>query len=223
MNKIIVAIASLCLSLSAVAESVIRVVPFTANTGVTSSEMKHFDIEMANDEDVWGVQFDLYLPEGMTLDTASELVPYTENDRYPYASGNVYKHVVEWNALNDVPGHYWFAITPDDESFITQTSGTILRLYYVTSADMAAGASQIVVSKAVICGKTTDVRPLDAVSEITVADADDIMTAVQSPVGSTDVRAAAVYSADGGKRSVVSKGMNVVKLSDNTVKKVVVK
>lgn len=223
MNKIIVAIASVCFALSAMAESVIRVVPFTANAGVTSSEMKHFDIEMANDEDVWGVQFDLFLPEGMTLNTTSELVPYTGNGRYPYASGNVCKHVVEWNALNDVPGHYWFAITPDDESFITQTSGTILRLYYVTSSDMATGISQVVVSKAVICGKTNDVRPMDAVSEITITDHDDLITSVQSPAAGAGVNVESVFGADGSQRRVVSKGMNVMKLSDNTVRKMVVK
>lgn len=179
MNKLVVTFILLCVSLSQKAESIIQVVPFHIEPGMTSDNMMTFNIEMTNEEDVWGVQFDLYLPKGMTLDYTDDYPPYDEiasgaYSRYPYTSGRggskTYKHGVDWNKLNDVDGHYWFAITPNDESFITETSGTILTLYCLTSADMKPGVYPIIVRKTVISGKTVDVRPDDAISYVKVGD-----------------------------------------------------
>lgn len=177
MNKIIVAIAFICLSLSSKAENTIQVMPFSANVGMTSDDMKTFNIEMTNEEDIWGVQFDLYLPKGMTLDFTDDYPPYDDiatgaYDRYPYTSGRngtkTYKHGIEWNKLNDVEGHYRFAITPNDESFITETSGTILTLYYLTSTEMKPGIYPILIKNMVISGKTVNVNPADAISYVKV-------------------------------------------------------
>lgn len=176
MNKYIVTIALLCMSLSSMAEDIIQVVPFSTKAGATSDDMMTFNIEMTNTEDVWGLQFDLYLPDGMRLDYTDDYPPYDDisdgdyGTRYPYTSGRggskTYKHGVDWNDLKN--GHYWFAVTPNDESFITGTSGTILTMYYTTSADMKPGIYPIIIRKTVMSELTFDERPVDAISYVKV-------------------------------------------------------
>lgn len=49
-------------------ENAIQVVPFQTKAGATVDDALYFQIAMTNTEPVWGVQFRLKLPEGLTLD-----------------------------------------------------------------------------------------------------------------------------------------------------------
>ena len=50
------------------AENIIQVVPFETKAGITTDDMQSFSIEMRNSEKMLAFQFDILLPEGMSLD-----------------------------------------------------------------------------------------------------------------------------------------------------------
>lgn len=159
------------------AEDIINVVPFEAKAGAVSEDAMSFTIEMTNVQDYWGIQFDLFLPEGMTLDTTGGLDPFDTElnpERYPYTvdrRGNkTYKHAVEWNIVSS--GAYRFAITPNDnDSFITGTSGEILTLYYLTDENFEPGLHPFIVEGTVMAiSGNSGVRPVASSSYCTVGE-----------------------------------------------------
>ena len=178
MNKIIlIVIMTLFVSKISMAEDIINVEPFEAKAGALSEDAMCFQIEMVSSQDYWGVQFDLFLPEGMTLDTTGGLDPYdTElnENRYPYTvdrRGNkTYKHSVQWSVIDS--GAYRFVISPDDnESFITSGDGEILTLYYLTDSGFSDGLHPFVVENSVLAiSGNSGVRPVASSSYCVVGE-----------------------------------------------------
>lgn len=147
-------------------EDTINVMPFEAKVGAVSEDAMCFQIEMVSSQDYWGIQFDLFLPNGMTLDTTGGLDPYdTElnEDRYPFTvdrRGNkTYKHSVQWSIIDS--GAYRFVVSPDDnESFIAAGSGEVLTLYYLTDETFADGIHPFIVENTVMAiSGNSGVRP----------------------------------------------------------------
>ena len=88
-----------CLALLA-AISILQVEPFEAVPGSTTEDGRYFVVRLDDTQDYWGVQFDLYLPEGMELDDEGGFSPFElSTDRFPHSSrgGQItFKHGVDY-------------------------------------------------------------------------------------------------------------------------------
>ena len=117
-------------------EKSLYVTPFATFAGATAEDDKWFAVAMTNDEDIWGLQFDILLPEGMSLTS-------------PPVARNAAR-------LGDEPGDFitgftpmadgWTRVfvTPDSvEQFITGFDGELFKLHYVTAETMTAGTYTI--------------------------------------------------------------------------------
>lgn len=70
------------------AEDVLQVVPFETKAGATVDDGLSFSVAMNNaSAEIWALQFDLLLPEGMTIDDVSGWDPFElSTDRFPHTT-----------------------------------------------------------------------------------------------------------------------------------------
>lgn len=133
-------------------DDIIQVTPFAAMPGVTENEWDEdlaFSIQMNNSQPYTALQFDLWLPQGMTLisDEPLELL----RERFPgiVKKGVFYpEHNITMVDLGD--GHYRVEIWHETFAPIIGESGDIMVCYYLTSADMAPGYYPIKISGAIL-------------------------------------------------------------------------
>lgn len=150
MKKIGIILTTLCLGLNVMAEDVLQVVPFSTQAGIAENDWEEaFSINMTNTYTYSALQFDLYLPEGMTL---IEDGPFDFNsDRFP---GKIIKKV--WYPNHDIditnpePGHYFVKVYNTALETIDGTEGELFSVYYLTSPDMKPGYYPIYVKGTVL-------------------------------------------------------------------------
>lgn len=152
------------------AEDVLQVIPFTTTSGVVEDDWECFSVEMVNTQSYTALQFDLYLPEGMTLisDGPMEL----SADRFPgYTRKGVFipEHTYECTKMND--GHYFITIYHTDFAPIKGNDGELLTFYYETADDMPAGYYPIKVTGTVLAVDShTDTKPEASMSYVKVGE-----------------------------------------------------
>ena len=154
------------------AEDVLQVEPFEAVPGSTTEDGRYFVVRLDDTQDYWGVQFDLYLPEGMELDDEGGFSPFElSTERFPHSSrgGQItFKHGVDYTQF--ASRWYRILISPNDvESYITGREGELLKIYYTTSDDLQPGIHPILVRGAlfVVTG-VYGVEPPNSASYCTV-------------------------------------------------------
>lgn len=112
---------------------------FRTAPAVTHRYMNGFSIHLNNEADVWGVQFDILLPEGMTIDAA---MPGVE--------------ALEWNGTRVEVAEFTSMLTPladgwtrvllcpaAAERFITGFEGELLKVHYCTDSELPLGNAAI--------------------------------------------------------------------------------
>lgn len=147
MKKIFILLLTAFSCLGAMADSELQVLPFKAVANDGNPEWdSYLEITLENDVNIAGMQFDLYLPEGMTIDDDGfELT----TDRW---TGTVNKKtgVFSPNATTEVTdkgnGHY-FVTLYDQNNFQKGNSGVAFIIYYKTGA-MADGVYPIRIENA---------------------------------------------------------------------------
>lgn len=155
MNKVIkIVMLLLLLPLSvARAEDVLQVTPFATTAGVEEGSDETFSIEMVNTQAYTAIEFNLYLPEGMSLLMDSEDYDPMElsSDRFP---GRVRKGVFIPNHDTDIKqmadGRYYIKIYNTDLETIEGTEGELLIFYYETAADMTPGYYPITITGTIL-------------------------------------------------------------------------
>lgn len=139
MRKLSVILFGLLLGLNVMAEDILQVVPFSTSAGIVENNREEsFSINMNNTLQYTALQFDLYLPEGMTL---------IEEDPFEFNSDRLPGKKVEevWypnhsiNITNPEPGHYFVKVYNNDLETINGTEGEIFSVYYLTSESMKPG------------------------------------------------------------------------------------
>ena len=121
---------------AAASDNTLYISPFETINGVTSADNKTFSVGLTNAVDIWGVQFDVRLPEGMEL-----TAPRTERnaDRLGF-------YVADFNIETSATEDGWIRViaTPANvERFITGFEGEILTMRYITDPTMAIGSHHI--------------------------------------------------------------------------------
>ena len=105
MKKLILALICITSIGTMRAEDVVQVVPFETKAGATVDDALCFSVAMNNaSAEIWALQFDLLLPEGMTIDDVSGYDPFELNkERFPHTTGRkeaiTWKHSVYYDLL----------------------------------------------------------------------------------------------------------------------------
>lgn len=161
----------MCLVCGSYAEDVLQVVPFKTTAGIVENEWEQcFTVNMTNTNVYTAMQFDIYLPSGMTLidDEPMEL----SSLRFPgVTKKGVFIPNHDVNITNPEPGHYFVKIYNVDLEPIEGTEGELLSFYYLTSADMTPGVYPIRVEGTVLgIDGHTGVYPETSVSYVTIGE-----------------------------------------------------
>ena len=170
-NKIIILISIIVFaSVKVKAEDALQVMPFSTQAGVVEDEWETFSVEMVNSAAYTALQFDMYLPDGMTLisDGPMEL----SADRFPgYTRKGVFypNHSYDCTLMND--GHYLITIYNTDLEVIEGNEGELLIFYYKTNNDMAAGYYPITIKNTVLTVDShNDCKPATSTSFVKIGE-----------------------------------------------------
>lgn len=151
MKKLTILLSLLSVCLYGRAEGTLQVVSFGTTAGVVSDDAAYFEIEMTTPEPIWGLQFEMLLPEGMTLDETYDPFELTE-DCWPNTTGRkgniTYDHDISYQKHSDG----WIAVlvyAPSSAAARTKaTEGIALKAYYLTDAQMEPGTYAIQIRQA---------------------------------------------------------------------------
>lgn len=161
----------------AMAEDVLQVVPFSTKAGITNDDYTEtFSLNLVCTQEYKAVQFDIYLPDGLTL---LEDFPADFGELCPIVKQGpklVQQH--DLSVTDKGNGHYFAEIHPiaaaTKETF-NEGNGTLMYFYYKTSSDIAPGVYPIYI-KGLILGvdgnATTGVYPDNSVSYVTITDSE---------------------------------------------------
>ena len=159
------------------AENIIQVVPFETKAGITTDDMQSFSIEMRNSEKMLAFQFDILLPEGMSLDNTDGLDPFEFNeDRVSYTvdrRGNkTFDYLAEYSEPFDGGWITVMVFTLEEDGELTGLDGEIMRAYYLTDANMEPGVYPVRIRNTVIANadNTKKFKPGESTSYITIGE-----------------------------------------------------
>lgn len=169
MKKLIIALICITSIGTIRAEDVLQVVPFETKAGATVDDGLCFSVAMNNaSAEIWALQFDLLLPEGMTIDEVSGYDPFELNpDRLPHTTGRggaiTWKHEVIYDQLSS--GWYRIFLFTTQTDRIIGESGELFKVYYLTDETMQPGIHPIYIKGTVLTiTGSTDIQPGESTS-----------------------------------------------------------
>ena len=169
MKKLIIALICITSIGTMRAEDVLQVVPFETKAGATVDDGLSFSVAMNNaSAEIWALQFDLLLPEGMTIDEVSGYDPFELNpDRLPHTTGRggaiTWKHEVIYDQLSS--GWYRIFLFTTQTDRIIGDSGELFKVYYLTDETMQPGMHPIYIKGTVLTiTGSTDIQPGESTS-----------------------------------------------------------
>lgn len=131
----------LCFGIQA-QENLLQILPTAV---AIDDRTKVLEISMNNTDPYLALQFNIYLPQGISLKSGTKPFGTLPKDRFPYTESydeledvttTTFSHIVQF-ATHE--GYTTFVISPNDLSYIKGNSGTILKLYVVTETTMSPG------------------------------------------------------------------------------------
>ena len=169
MKKLIIALVCMASAGFLHAEDAIQVVPFETKAGANVDDAKYFSIAMNNaSAEIWALQFDLLLPEGMKIDNESGYDPFELiKERFPHTTGRggaiTWKHTVYYDLLES--GWYRIIVFTSEAERIIGNSGELLNIYYLTDENMQPGLHPIYIKGAVLTiTGDSDIKPMESTS-----------------------------------------------------------
>lgn len=163
--------------LKAQSTDLFQVIPFKAEPGLTTDDGFMISFQLNSSQAYWGIQFEMKLPDGMTLDDTDGADPFELSiDRFPYTkrgSKVTFKHGVAYGKRKDDPSWYIVVISPNDNtSYISAGDGECFYAYVKTDADMKPGVYPIYIRSALMVVTTSlYTRPAASTSYCTIGDA----------------------------------------------------
>lgn len=180
MKKYFILLLNLISLLPLSAEDVIQIIPLNAQKGTTKAAAKGLEINLVNSTfDVANLQFDILLPEGITLTGKSSFqkarVPYT-NEEVEDDEGEttlVPKYDFSFQSAVQSSGYTRFMFIPGGELRpIPQGEGVFLKLGYTTSPDMPAGVYPILMTNIKLVKTVTESISIPAAASYVVVSED---------------------------------------------------
>ena len=154
-------------------DDIVQVTPFATTAGITENDWDEnltFTVQMNNTRPYTAMQFDIWLPKGMTLipDEPLELL----QERFPgIVKKGVFipEHIPDATPKGD--GHYLITLYHEDFAPIEGNSGDLMVFYYLTSEDMAPGYYPIKVTGTVLAVDAhNDYKPETSTSYVKIGE-----------------------------------------------------
>lgn len=139
-------ILSIVFSMNSHAEDVLQVMPITTSAGVAYNQNKTIDIYLNNTFDVANLQFDLLVPEGMTLRKSDTYVQFGEHAKIYDDEEEDYINLFTFQTNVIESGYTRFMFIPKGIGSIKTGSGVILKIPYKTDSNMADGVYPILIT-----------------------------------------------------------------------------
>lgn len=220
MKKFLILPALLLQAAVASAQYSIEVKPFETIPGINGEDAEYMEISInyGAEEKAVMAQFDIILPQGMSFDEengAFELDP-TRFPTYKVGRQEVQPFSVNYSHHED---SVRVTITTMGDYWITGNTGTCLRAYYLTAADMEPGEYEVkIVNGSIGIPDAEQGGPgnLSSTAKIKVTD-DAVGISSRTAASAATV---AVYSIDGRRQHATAKGLSIVRKADGTVRKV---
>lgn len=159
MRKILASIFMLfCISTQA--DDVLWIEPVKIESGSTSDDGRMIAINLDNENVFTALQFDIYFPPGVDVDTAYDPMELNK-DRFPYTTGRggqiTWDHGIDWR--KQPGGNYRFIVSSNENKPIKGNSGPLFYLYYTSDSELGNKPLPIVMKKVVMSiNKNTDVK-----------------------------------------------------------------
>ena len=187
--------------------------PFTISQG----ETKEITVDLSSAyADLSQCQFDLTLPEGLSLATVNGRPAVYPGELTRLGDG--FSHTVSCAQRED--GTVRVVCLSGSNEAYNGTEGSIVRMKITADKDMAAGATDIELGN-VEFARTDASMVLGAgsIASVTVDNETDGITSVSD----SSMEQKSVYTVDGMRKEKLSKGLNIVRRSDGSIQKVLVK
>ena len=190
------------------AEAVLSIEPFSISAG----ETKEIAVELSSDDaDLGQCQFDLLLPEGLSV--------AQQSGRNAIFAGNITKDSHQVASAQREDGTVRVLCLSGSNEAFGNNRGCIARIRVTADRDIAAGEQTIGLEN-VEFAKTDASKVYGAGVSATVTVSDEA-TGINAVSTSADINA--IYGTDGSSRSALQKGMNIIRHADGSYRKVLVK
>ena len=160
-------------TLSVQAEDILQVVPLQTKAGVVASNNQYIEISLTNSFNVGNLQFDLLLPEGMSIVTSKSI--FTQRAQTYNEDDDEYIDNFTWSSNTLSSGYTRIVFTPQavdgDLHPILAGEGVILKIRYKTASDMANGVYPILMTGIELVKSTSEsLTDLQASSYVVIGD-----------------------------------------------------
>ena len=176
---------------------------------INASESKTIEVNMNNVDTYCAFQFDMYLPEGLTIDEEDEEFLIEATSRLTKS------HMISTNKLSE--NVIRFVVYSNKNTNIKLNEGAIMTIPFTASAEMAAGSYQIEIKDVILSYNTgTGVNASNTITEVEVLSS--TVTEIEEIVeDSSDIE---YYNIQGIKVVNPSSGL-YIKKQENKVTKVI--
>ena len=213
MRKMMMMIAACMLSVVSVAQTTESL--SIADFEIMAGETKSVAVELTSDTEFVAFQFDLLLPDGLTIaSTEQGLLDVQLN------VGMVLNHMLTAQKVSETENLYRFVCFSMTNAGFLNTSGTILNISIQADADLPASQFSGTIEK-IYFTERSEVQHDFTDATFTITCKESTSTSIDGMT--TDTHEQQVYTLDGRQTSTTQKGVNIVRQSDGTVQKVYVK
>lgn len=186
-----------------------------ADFEITAGETKSVAVEMTSDTEFVAFQFDLLLPDGITI-------ALTERGKLDVELGKdmVDDHTLAAQKVSETENRYRFVCFSMTNAGFWDTSGTVLNISIQADAELPAGQLAGILEK-IYFTERSEVQHDFADATFTITCKESTSTGIGGMATGTQEQQ--VYTLDGRQTNATQKGVNIVRQSDGTVQKVYVK
>lgn len=218
MKKSLILPALLLQAAVASAQYSIEVKPFETIPGINGEDAEYMEISInyGAEEKAVMAQFDIILPQGMSFDEGAFELDPTRFPTYKVGRQEVQPFSVNYSHHED---SVRVTITTMGDYWITGNTGTCLRAYYLTAADMEPGEYEVkIVNGSIGIPDAEQGGPGNLSSTAKVIVSSEVVGI--SSHKSSSASTVAVYSVNGRRKHATAKGLSIVRKADGTVRKV---
>lgn len=174
---------------------------------INASESKTIEVNMNNVDTYCAFQFDMYLPEGLTIDEEDEEFLIEATSRLTKS------HMISTNKLSE--NVIRFVVYSNKNSNIKLNEGAIMTIPFTASAEMAAGTYQIEIKDVILSYNTGDgVNASNATTEV------EVLSSTSSSISVTVDKNSDIeyYNIQGIRMENPEKGIYIKRQGDKTTK-----
>lgn len=155
-------------SIAVYGEDVLQVVPIKTTSGVNYNNNKYLEFSLTNSVNVANLQFDIMIPEGVSLRTASQYIVFDERAQIWNDEIEDYENLFTVTTNKLTSGYTRFVFTPSGKGSIASGSGVIMKIPYKTDASMSNGIYPIVMYNIRLDKSVTETIVIDYASSYLV-------------------------------------------------------